>query len=175
MLQPSNYPAFIKWAYARINNISDLMEERSVKYHVNLAQNNILRHTPKEYQRLLIYSLAAQQIKTMALSGIYNKDLLTMPNVAESVNFFQNINAPDAINITAKYMDATGAVQTATVAQDAIFAVLYDRDAMGVNLFNQGAAVTPLNARGMYYNSYYHFAKRYWNDLTENCVVFLLN
>lgn len=172
--QPANFPAFIKWAYARVRAVSSQMRERSTKWHQNLNGYTILRHTPTENQRLLVYAPAMEQIKTMVLSGLYNEDLLSL-DVSESVNFWQNINDPEKINVTANYLDADGTVNTATVAQDKIFAVLYDRDAMGVNVFNEGVYMTPVNARGKYYNTFHNMVKRYWNDTTENAAVFLLD
>lgn len=174
VMQPANYPAFIKWAYARIEAVSDQMTERSTKWHNSITGYNVLRHTPKAEQRLLVYAPAMQQIKTMVLSGLYNDDLLKM-DVSESVNFWQNINDPAKINVTAKYLKADGSLADATKSASNVFAVLYDRDAMGVNIFNQGASVTPVNAKGRYYNTFHHFAKRYWNDQTENVAVFLMD
>lgn len=171
--QPSNYPAFIKWAYARISAVSDQMTERSTKWHISPTGYTVLRHTPKADQRLLVYAPAMEEIKTSVLSGLYNKDLLQM-DVSEGVNFWQNINQPENINVDAKYMAADGSINHAVQANSHVFAILYDKEAMGVNMFNQGVAVTPVNAKGRYYNTFHHFAKRYWNDQTENVAVFTL-
>lgn len=173
--QPDNFPAFIKWAYARIETVSEQMTERSILWHKALTGYTILRHTPKEYQRLLVYAPAMAQIKTMVMSGLYHDNLLTLGE-SEAVNFWQNINAPAAINVTPGYTDADGtAKKGAAQSISNVFAVLYDRDAMGINIFNQGVATTPVNAKGLYYNTFHHFAKRYWNDTTENAAVFLLD
>ena len=172
--QPENFPAFIKWVYARIATASDQMTERSTAFHTSPEGFTVMRHTPKEYQRLLMYSPAMNQIKSMVLADTYHDDFLTLtPN--EAVNFWQNINQPEKINVNAKYMDYDGSINTATVASDKLFAILYDRDAMGVNVFSEGALVTPVNARGKYYNTFHSMTKRYWNDTTENGVVFLLD
>lgn len=172
--QPDNFPAFIKWAYARIEAVSDQMTERSTLWHQSPTGYTVLRHTPKEYQRLLVYAPAMAQIRTMVLSGLYNDNLLKL-NVSDSVNFWQNINDPAKINVDARYLDATGGTAHAVQSADNVFAVLYDRDAMGTNIFNEGVAMTPVNAKGRYYNTFHHFAKRYWNDATENMAVFLLD
>lgn len=172
--QPENFPSFIKWVYARIGAISDLMTERSTSYHMSIGNNTILRHTPKEYQRLLMYSPAMHQIKSMVLADTYHDNYLsTIPY--EAVNFWQNLNQPEKINVNCKYMDADGSLNETAVAKDKLFAILYDRDAMGVNVFSEGALVTPVNAKGKYYNTFHSMIKRYWNDTTENGVVFLLD
>ena len=172
--QPENFPAFIKWVYARIASVSDQMTERSTAYHTTLDNAIILRHTPKEYQRLLMFSPAMHEIKSMVLADTYHDSFLSLIPY-EAVNFWQNLNQPQQINVVCKYMDSDGSVNTETVAKDKVFAILYDRDAMGVNIFSDGALVTPVHAKGKYYNTFHHMAKRYWNDTTENGVVFLLD
>lgn len=172
--QPENFPAFIKWVYARIASVSDQMTERSTAYHTTLDNAIILRHTPKEYQRLLMFSPAMHEIKSMVLADTYHDSFLSLIPY-EAVNFWQNLNQPQQINVVCKYMDTDGSINTETVAKDKVFAILYDRDAMGVNVFSEGALVTPVNAKGKYYNTFHHMAKRYWNDTTENGVVFLLD
>jgi len=176
VFQPDNFPAFVKWAYARIESISEQMTERSTLFHSAITGYTIMRHTNRADQRLLVYAPALAQIKTMVLSGLYNDNLLSL-GVTEAVNFWQNINSPAAINVKPRILNADGttAVAGSAVAADNVFAVLYDRDAMGVNIFNEGAAATTVNAKGAYYNIFYHMAKRHWNDTTENGVVFLLD
>lgn len=173
--QPTNFEAFIRWATARMREIGMIMTERSLKFHQNLTGINIMRHTPKEYQRCIIYSKAIGQIDSMVRNSLFN-DWLTLPNHAE-INFWQNINQPDSINIKPPVLSATGTVSTAAaaVSQDKVFAVLYDRDAMGYSVFNEGMNQTPVNAKSRYYNTFHHFVKRYMLDMTENGVVFLLD
>lgn len=173
--QPGNFEAFIRWASARMREIGMLMKERSIKFHQNLTGINIMRHTPTEYQRCIIYSKALGQIDSMVRNSLFN-EWLTLPNHTE-INFWQNINAPDAINITPPVMSATGNVAkaSAAVSKSNIFAVLYDRDAMGYSIFNQGMNQTQINAKSRYYNTFHHFIKRYMLDMTENGVVFLLD
>lgn len=173
--QPANFEAFVKWMYARMNQISDRMTNRSYSYHSAVGDAIILRHTPKPDQRLLLYSPIMRQVETMALSGIYHNDLLSVAE-HESVDFWQDFDYPDRVDVTPSVLDSDGMVETgAAVHQTAIVGVLYDRDAMGINIFNQSVDVTPMNAKGRYYNTYHHFTKRYWNDVSENGVLFTLD
>lgn len=173
--QPGNFEGFVKWLYARMNQISDRMTNRSVNYHSTIGNAVILRHTPKRDQRLLLYSPIMRQIETMALSGIYHNDLLSVAE-HESVDFWQDFDYPDRVDVTPSILNTTGvpAVGSA-VNQTAIVGVLYDRDAMGTNIFNESVDVTPLNSKGRYYNTFHHFTKRYWNDITENGILFTLD
>ncbi len=173
--QPGNFEGFVKWLYARMNQISDRMTNRSINYHSTIGSAVILRHTPKRDQRLLLYSPIMRQIETMALSGIYHNDLLSVAE-HESVDFWQDFDYPDRVDVTPSILNTTGAPAVGSaVNQTAIVGLLYDRDAMGTNIFNQSVDVTPLNSKGRYYNTFHHFTKRYWNDVTENGILFTLD
>ena len=50
-----------------------------------------------------------------------------------------------------------------------------DEEAIGYTITLERTERTPLNARGMYYNQFWHDTKKYWTDLTENAVVFILD
>ena len=175
--QPENFGPFIRWMYALMNRVSDMMTNRSVKFHAGITGNVILRHTPKEDQRLLIYSPIMRQIETMVLSTTYHDDLLRMAK-HETVDFWQDFEFPDRIDVTPSMIadNGDGTVVTGeTQNLTNVVAVLYDKDAMGTNLFMERAAASPMNAVGLYFSVFHHFAKRYWNDFTENGIIFTLD
>lgn len=62
----------------------------------------------------------------------------------------------------------------AAVSKNNMFAILMDEEAAGVTIVNEWSASSPFNASGGYSNMFWHFTDRYWNDFTENCVVFTL-
>ena len=177
VMQPANYAPFIRWAYAQIAKVSDLLEDPNAIYHLNPSAGTILRHTPKADQRLYVYSGALHDIDAQVLATTFNDDRVKLPKVTESVNFWQSPDSPQEINIKPAYIDATGAVVANPSAQnvEAIFAVLLDRDAVGVNFYDQAVEVSPYEAAGQYYNYWYHDGHRYYNDVTENAVVFLMD
>ena len=172
--KPENYTAFVRWMYGRILTYSDWLTERTQVYHVNVTGKEISRHTPKRNQRLYIYAPEMNNIRTSALSDIYHDEYLNLGSY-ESVNFWQSIKTPGSINVTPSYTDTDGTVKKGT-AQNLknIIGVLMDEEAAGYTVVNEWSAPTPFNAAGGYYNQYYHFTDRYWNDLTENAVVFYL-
>lgn len=177
--QPSNYGGFFRWAYAQIAKTSDMLRNPNALYHLNPNAGVILRHTPKEDQRLYIYSGALHDVDAQVLATTFNPDRVDsqLPAVTEAVDFFQSAQTPDAINVNPAYIDATGAVVANPPAQNVtdIFALLCDRDAMGVNFYDQSVEVSPYEAAGKYYNYWYHDAHRYYCDVTENAVLFLLD
>jgi hypothetical protein len=94
---------------------------------------------------------------------------------AESVSFWQSVKDPTKINVKCGYTDNTGVPATDTVTEDNIFALIFDREMMGMTVVNQWSAQTPFNAAGGYSNVYFHFTDRYYNDNFENAVLFLLD
>lgn len=177
--QPENYAPFFRWAYAQIAKASDMLRNPNALYHLNPNAGVILRHTPKEDQRLYIYSGALHDVDAQVLATTFNPDRVDsqLPAVTEAVDFFQSAQTPDAINVIPAYIDATGQQPASPTAQNVenIFALLCDRDAMGVNFYDQSVEVSPYEAAGKYYNYWYHDAHRYYCDVTENAVLFLLD
>lgn len=177
--QPENYGPFFRWAYAQIAKASDMIRNPNGIYHLNPSAGTILRHTPKEDQRLYIYSGALHDVDAQVLATTFNPDRVDkqLPAVTESVDFFQAAGTPDAVNVIPAYIDATGQQPASPTAQNVenIFALLCDRDAIGVNFYQQSVEVSPYEAAGQYYNYWYHDAHRYYCDVTENAVLFLLD
>lgn len=174
--KPENFVPFYKWAFSRIKTISGLMTERSLQYHINVTGHNIMRHTPIQNQRLYLYTPEMNNVESSVFSSVFNEQYLKMMDY-EGVNFWQSIKTPMGIQIKANYMDATGTVKTdtAVTATSSIFGILMDEEAAGITTYGARTATTPYNARGEYMNVWWHFNDRYWNDFTENAVVFLLD
>lgn len=174
--KPENFVPFYKWAFSRIKTISGLMTERSLQYHINITDHNIMRHTPVQNQRLYLYTPEMNNVESSVFSSVFNEQYLKMMDY-EGVNFWQSIKTPMEINVKARYIDAKGSIVTDTVGVETsnIFGVLMDEEAAGITTYGARTATTPYNARGEYMNVWWHFNDRYWNDFTENAVVFLLD
>lgn len=176
--KPENFVPFYKWAFSRIKTISGLMTERSLQYHINVAGHNIMRHTPVQNQRLYLYTPEMNNVESSVFSSVFNEQYLKMMDY-EGVNFWQSIITPMGITVNSKYMSTNGSiVEDSTVGgteTSNIFGILMDEEAAGVTTYGARTAVTPYNARGEYTNVWWHFNDRYWNDFTENAVVFLLD
>lgn len=174
--KPENFVPFYKWAFSRIKTISGLMTERSLQYHVNVTGHTIMRHTPIQNQRLYLYTPEMNNVESSVFSSVFNEQYLKMMDY-EGVNFWQSIKTPMGINIKARYMNTAGSVvadDTGTATSN-IFGILMDEEAAGITTYGARTATTPYNARGEYTNVWFHFNDRYWNDFTENAVVFLLD
>lgn len=173
---PANFPAFIKWVYARIATITNMMTERSALYQIQVTGQEVMRHTPFDRQKVYILNWLLNNIDARVLADTYNYKFLEFADV-EAVNYWQAIDSPDQINITPTYLDGSGALVTAQAAvnQTAVMGVIFDEDAIGYTLMNEFSGVTPMNVRGEYWNQYFNYVLRYWNDFTEKGVVLLLD
>lgn len=172
--KPENFPAFMKFVIARIRTISELMTERSTMFHTSLTGKPISRHTPLNKQKVYLYAPDVHDMEASVFSGVYHDEYLKKVDF-ETVNFWQSINTPTTISITATYMAEDGTLATAGINNANVFGVIFDEEALGYTVVNQWSAPAPFNAAGGYTNVYHHFTDRYWNDFTENGVVLLLD
>lgn len=174
--KPENFVPFYKWAFSRIKTISGFLTERSLQFHINITGHNIMRHTPVQKQRLYLYTPEMNNVESSVFSSVFNEQYLKMMDY-EGVNFWQSIKTPMGIQIKSNYMDNTGTVKvdSAVTSTSNIFGILMDEEAAGITTYGARTATTPYNARGEYMNVWWHFNDRYWNDFTENAVVFLLD
>lgn len=174
--QPANFVPFIKWAFGYIGYLSGMLTERSQKFHINVTGKEISRHTPQNRQKLYLFSEYLKDMDASVLSSVYNDNYLKFTDY-EQVNFWQSIDTPDGINAKCSYMGADGTIKTddTGTATGNIFGVLFDEEAVGITTCGQWSSASRFNARGGYTNFWYHFNDRYYNDFTENGIVFLLD
>lgn len=175
---PNIFPDFARWLYGRIATLSRMMKERSALFHLAAFTDKptIMRHTPIENQRLFMLATPMDQISSNVLSTTYNDEYLKMiPR--EDVSYWQSIQTPAAIKVTAGYVSAAGAATSASVDLSSIpvIGVLFDEEACGYTLVNQWSNPAPFNARGGYTNMFWHETQRYYNDFSENAVILLLD
>lgn len=173
---PDVYPAFIKWCYARIAAISSMLTERLQSYHINVTGSPVSRHTPYDLQRVYILAQDRYSIEAQVLADTYHDNYLRLAD-NETVNFWQSSTAPDTIYAKPTYLKPDGTLSESEddVSVSPLFAVLMDRDACGVTIMGQWSMATPMNARGGFTNYWWHFTDKYWNDFTENGVIFLMD
>lgn len=173
--QPANFAPFMQWVYSRIAEMSSKLTERTTKYHINVTGKPIARHTPMERQKVFMYAPARYQIDARVLADTYHDTFLRFA-ADETVNYWQAIDDPAAINVKATYMASNGTLTTPASAAktDNIFAVLMDDEAAGYTTIHEKMG-SIYNPRGEYSNIFWSFDLRYWNDFTENAIIFLLD
>lgn len=174
VLNPETIAGFAKYLVARINTIAKMLTERSNVFHQTIDDKIVMRHTPVDRQKAYIYTDYLSKVYANVFSTVFNENYLKIADT-EEVNFWQSIKTPGSINVTPAYTDSTGDVVKGIAVNKPILAVLFDEEAAGYTVVNQWTQNTPMNAAGGYYNTYWHFTDRYWNDFTENHVVFVLD
>lgn len=174
VLNPDTIAGFAKYLVARINTIAKMLTERSTEFHQMIDSKPVKRHTPVANQKAYIFTDYLSKVYANVFSTVFNENYLKIADT-EEVNFWQSIKTPGNINITPAYTDATGSVVKGEAVNKPILAVLFDEEAAGYTVVNKWTQNTPMNAAGGYYNTYWHFTDRYWNDFTENHVVFVLD
>lgn len=181
-LLSTHYEEFLKFVVAWIKIKTDQMENRSAKWHlsptktVNGVSYELLRHTPKAKQRLIMYKPFWIDAEAQVLPTIFNDQYLR-PEQYEGVMFWQNELVPASVSITPAIPDVND-LTTQTVGNkvdyDYLLGVLYDEDALMVDYQLDSSYSTPIEARKRYRNIWWHFAKNAINDFTENGIVFYI-
>lgn len=164
---------FLKYVVRRINSISSTMEYMNNGYF-NTASGIVsgelstafTRHTPKSEQKLMLFIDMVNALKTNINSKAFNMEQVAIDIPFTTVPFWQSLQSPSEINVKT----ASGTA----VNKSLIMGVMFDREAMGTYKKKYTSLTTPINAAGKYYNVFYHMITMYFNDLTENGVIFLL-
>lgn len=171
----ANWKDFVKWVYARIATLTGLMTERSEEYQIKVTGYDINRHTPFENQKVYLFADILNAIDARVLADTYNYKFIEYADV-EAVGFWQSIENRDQINIKPTWLQSDGTLTTGNaVTQSNIMGVIFDDEALGYTTFNEFSGVTPMNVRGEYWNQYFNYVIRYWNDFTEKGLVLLLD
>ena len=169
--------SFMKFVAAEIKIYSSKLTDMSTMHHANLTgYNKIMRHTPKERQKMVMYEPIFIKTQSEVYSGLFNPEYLDIGSF-EGVNYWQSQATPTAINVKPNILDvATGASKDADVAVDLdyVLGILFDEEACGVMPQFDYSSTTPFNSAGGYYNMYMHWRFNSYCDYTENAVLFIL-
>ena len=167
---------FMKFVAAQIKIYSSMMTEMNTQYHANLTgYQPILRHTPKERQKMLMYNPIFIQAESEVYSGLFNPQYLEIGDF-EGVNFWQSQLTPTSIQGTPNILDVSdGQSKNGNSAKiDYVLGLLYDEEALGVMPQFDYSSVTPFNSKGGYWNLFYHFRFNSYVDYTESAILFVL-
>ena len=174
---------FTKFLVAKIKIDSDMLTNRSKKAHWSPAKTigdvsyTLLRHTPKDRQRLLLFNPLLVKTQAYVFPSLFNEQYLKMENY-EGVMFWQNENDPSAIKVTPAIPNvatpANGQTAGDTVTLDYVVGMLYDVDALMIDYQLERSSTTPLEARKGYRNLWWSFSKNAINDHTENHILYYM-
>lgn len=176
---PAILDDFVRFFVETVKVLSDQLTHRSIKYHwsptktISGVNYELLRHTPKDRQKLIMYKPFWIKAEATVMPSIFNPEYLKVENF-EGVDYWQNENVPMAIDVTPAIPDTSDPTQQiagSNVALANVLGVLYDEDALMVDYQLDSAYSTPIEARKRYRNMWWHFAKNAINDFTENGIL----
>lgn len=172
IFKAANFESFVKFAFSTINTLADLMTDRNTLFSSQLTNYTVIRHTPKDRMKFYLYTDLVNKIDSEVYSTVFNPDFLKLVDF-ERVNFWQSALNPSQIQNKPVMLNKDGTLKTVgDTSIKNVLGVLFDEEAAGYTTVNEWSQPSPFNARGGYYNQFWHFTDRYWNDFTENAIVF---
>ena len=169
---------FLAYAAGEMELVSKRLRNLSVSYNGEEAE----RHTPAGEQRFVVFDKFQSRLQHVLQYQAYHKELVELKEFIE-VPYWQGewveseddppvkVDARDSITVTVD--DGEGGTDEVTVSH--IMGFIFDKYALGAHRYEEETHTTSMNARGRYWNTF-HFAEQLWfNDLSENGVVFLLD
>lgn len=156
-------PEFLRYAVGKIKNISKKMKSMNTIYNEEAYE----RHTPLDMQSFFVLSDFETQLETVVEYEAFNKEYVSL-NGFEEIPYWQSIKNPFSVKV-ARASDKN------EVSLDGVVAILGDRDGFGMYNQEEWTSTTPMNSAGGYYNTYWHEKQLWFNDLSEQFVVFTLD
>ena len=155
---------FLNFAFRRINEYIDYFQEMSTLYN----DGSETRHTPIDYLRIKLLSPFIRAAQTVTQYAAFNENLVNPDKVYEKVTYWQNAKNRSQVIVQRASDD-----EVTTVSN--IIGIMHDKDALGIYQQTERVANSPFNASGLYFNVFYHERQLWFNDLSENFVIFTLN
>ena len=159
--------SFLRYALGRMNNISKKMKTMSVLYN----DGTETRHSPEGDQRFVSLVDFQTALETQVQWAAFHEQYVKKQNGIE-VPYWQAAQSPMNIDLIIEGDDPE---QEESTTLSNIVAFIHDRDALGTYRKEVEVATTPLNARGLYTNQFWHMNDLYFNDVSENGVICTLN
>lgn len=191
-LRTSYLKEFCEFLTVTVKDYSDMLTRPSVYFHAapvytdsQSVDHVILRHTPKDKQRLMFFGPFWNRAKSMVMPEIFNPEYIDLGNF-ESVDFWSanstDIDTRALVNVKVTVpgwlesliTNGVTTVDTAYTASDIyVLGCLFDVDSVMTSY--QLESVEPAReARKGYITDWYTFARNAISDPTENFIVFTM-
>ena len=181
-LKTTYYKEFLAFFVSTFKTVSKQLEKSSINYHVNISKTvngetyNLLRHSPRSRQRVILYEPMFIDAQANVLPEIFNPQYLDIDTQYEGLMWWQNENDPEAISVVPSVPNfTTGVQETGTaVALEHVVGLIFDEDAIMSNFQLDDVDTTPLESRKKFRNTWYTMARGGINDFTEKAVLFIM-
>lgn len=167
---------FLEFYVSRVKIDSDRLTNRTCLYHdpvkttIDGVDYVVYRHTPKNRQRFVYYAPFFTKAKTRVMPEIFNPQYLDFKQ-GEAVDYWQSFTDPSAIDVTPALPDGA---TSSEVKLSLVIGMLFDEDAIMTNNKFTGMYSTPINARHVYTNLWWHYLYGVVQDYTENCIIYYM-
>lgn len=167
---------FWKFVAATIKNDSELLSDMTAYHHEHVdGYDPIIRHTPKDRQKLVVYGPAFNQEKAYVFSTLFNPEYLDI-STTEEVTHWQAKDYPASINILPSvFNSSTGEANAAAAAVSIpyVLGVLFDEEALGIMpKFESAGSI--YNPYGEYTNMVWHWLFKQYSDYSESAICYIL-
>lgn len=181
-LRSTHLKEFMQFFVSRIKQDMRKLTINSKLYHMSLSKtvdgvtyNTILRHTPIDKQRLLLYNPLFIEAESYVFPEIFNTKYLDIGKQYEGIDFWQSISTPQKVDVTPAITNANGqCVKGTNVKLDYVVGLLYDVDALMVDYQLDDVSTTPEEARKHYRNTWWTFCRNAIYDPTENMILYYM-
>lgn len=159
-------PAFIRYATYIIGLYGSRVSRISTLFNVEGKE----RFTPASEIITVLLADFSKASETFLASNTFNDEKVTLP-AHDVVPYWQGSGVDYSFDEVSQInvKTSTGNV----VEMDGILGVMFDRDALGVTNLNR-RVTTNYNPKAEFYTNFYKFDAGYYNDLSENFVVFFV-
>ena len=159
-------PEFVRFASYTLGLYSDRLSKISTLFNVE----GKARFTSADYLHVVLLSDFAKAADAYLQSDTYHNEFTKLPN-AETVPYWQASGTGYDFESVSKIDIKTASNNT--VSQTGILGIMFDRDALGVTNLDR-RVTTNYNPKAEFYTNWYKFDAGYFNDLSENFVVFFV-
>ena len=177
---------FLEFMTAKIKETSDRFTEDSTDYHdpltvtVGGVNYSILRHTPKDRQKLLLFGPLWRLAESIVMPEIFNDSYLKLDSQFEPVEFWQSNNSDaerSQVIYNGAYYDSVSGEQKATGTQtiDYLVGVLFDEDAIVTDTILERSMTSAPEARKGFRNTWNTYCFNAISDQTEKMTIFVMD
>ena len=157
---------FIKFASATMANYVDRVKTMSTLFNIGEQP----RFTPDDMLHVVMLSQFKNSADVYLQSDTYHNEFTAFPK-SESVPYWQGSGENYEFSSTSKIDIKTSGNHTVTAT--GVLAVMFDRDALGVTCINP-RVTSQFVAKGEFFNEWHKYDAGYFNDTSENFVVFFV-
>ena len=163
---------FCRYALGRMNKVAKYMETMSRLYN----DGSVDRHSPIGSQRFVSLIDFRTALETQVQWAAFNERYVATKNGIE-VPYWQSAKSPFDIKLRIHEgtEDTSDDDEDVDITLSNVVGMIHDVDAFGTYRKEMDVITTPVNARGAYYNTFWHLNDLYFNDVSENGILFTLN